>query len=88
MSIIKKEIFTTIKLAGNKTATVYEISGYDLLRASLASGSDSALVPYNLLIEATLINGKKMESLSELENMNALDTMAILEIINLQLTKQ
>lgn len=83
----KRSVFTTVKLSQGQTATVLDITGLDVFKASVDSAGNVGSMPYFLLVESTLIEGKKMGDFSDLDNLPACDVMAIMDVICVQITK-
>ena len=85
-SNMKREIFITQKLSNGDTATIYEIKGWDITMAILATTYEPEQYLFNLVCRVTMVKGKAI-TMKYFNNLDYEDAMFIIESIGVQTQK-
>jgi hypothetical protein len=83
-----RTVFTGVKLSDGRTANILEVTGLDLCRANMIANGNTGAIPFIMLADSMLIDGKKVGDFSDFDNMLAYDVMACLEAVSVQLEKR
>lgn len=83
-----RTIFTVVELSSGKKATILDLNGGDIFRATIAANGNTGQMMLEIFKIAVRIDGRNSElEDADVEKLPACDVMAIMDAISVQLTK-